>query len=344
MKKPLSLCVLRLSAIGDVCHTLAVIQAIQRHYPEAEIYWIIGKTEAALMSGIANVTLIPYDKKSGWKGILTLWRMLRHKRFDALLNMQTALRASVLSLGIRAKMKIGFNRDRAREGQWLFTNVKVEQTACPHVLDGQMMFAKALSVQDLTPHWALPVTQEDLDYTAQFLAPARKNILIAPCSSKIEKDWLPENYAAVANILAAHNINVIICGSPSAYEMETAEKIQQLAPNCLNLAGKTTLKQLAALIRQADLVLSSDSGPAHIATTQHTPVIGLYAVHNPRRTGPYRDLDKVISVYDEAILAEYGKPWQALPWATKAKGKELMQQIKVEQVVEKVLETLAVKL
>lgn len=342
MNKPLSLCILRLSAIGDVCHTLAVVQAIQRQYSDAEINWIIGKTEASLMKEIPNVTLIPYDKKSGWKGIITLWRQLAHKRFDFLLNMQTAFRASILSVGISAKQKIGFNRNRAREGQWLFTNQKVEQCSSPHVLDGQMMFAKAIGVQDLTPQWSLPISQADLSYAAQFIDPNRKTVVIAPCSSKTEKDWLPERYADVANFLIAKDIQVIICGSPSAYEMETAHKIQQLAPNSLNIAGKTTLKQLVAVIRQADLVLSSDSGPAHIATTQHTPVIGLYAIHNPRRTGPYQDLDKVISVYDEAVLTDYGRTWDQLPWATKAKGKKWMKLIQVEQVKQKVIECLGI--
>ncbi|QIM65084.1 glycosyltransferase family 9 protein [Frederiksenia canicola] len=336
----MKICVLRLSAIGDVCHTLAVVQAIQRHYPQAEITWIVGKTEANLLAGIPNVELITYDKKSGWKGIFTLWQKLRHKRFDFLLNLQTALRASVLSLGIKAKTKIGFNRDRAREGQWLFTNAKVEQTSYPHVLDGQMMFAKALGVADLTPIWHLPVSQADFEYAKQFIDPTKKNLLIAPCSSKKAKDWSPENYAQVANFTAEQNINVIICGSPSVYEMETAAKIQQLAPNCCNVAGETNLKQLTALIKQVDLVLSSDSGPAHIATTQQTAVIGLYAIHNPRRTGPYNDLDKVISVYDQAILEQYGRSWEQLPWATRAKGEELMQRISVEQVQQKVLETL----
>ncbi|MCK3655904.1 glycosyl transferase [Pasteurellaceae bacterium Macca] len=342
MKAPTSICILRLSAIGDVCHTLAVVQAIQRQYPQAEITWIIGKTEATLMQGIENVHLIPYDKKSGWKGILTLWRQLWHKRFDFLLNLQTAFRASILSLGISAEKKIGFNRDRAREGQWLFTNKKVEMTASPHVLDGQMMFAKAIGVEDLTPRWQLPVSEQDLVYSAQFIDKTRLNVLLAPCSSKREKDWQAENYGEVARVLHCHNIHVIIGGSPSAYEMETADKIQQLAPNCCNVAGKTTLKQLAGLIQQVDLVLSSDSGPAHIATTQHTPVIGLYAIHNPRRTGPYQDQEKIISVYDEAILQSYGKPWQALPWATKAKGKNWMEQINVEQVTQKILETLGI--
>lgn len=342
MNTPRSICILRLSAIGDVCHTLAVVQAIQRAYPHAEITWIIGKTEAALMAGIPNVTLLPYDKKSGWKGVFTLWKQLADKRFDYLLNMQTAFRASILSLGIKANHKVGFNRDRAREAQWLFTNQKVEQTSSPHVLDGQMMFAKAIGVQDLSVSWHLPLAQADLDYAAQFLDPARKNVLLAPCSSKKEKDWLPERYAELARFLTACGLNMLVAGSPSEYEKQTAAKICELAPNCTNLAGKTNLKQLAALIKQVDLVISSDSGPAHIATTQSTPIIGLYAVHNPLRTGPYRDLDKVVSVYDEAILEGYGKSWEQLAWATKAKGENLMAKIGVEQVKQKVLETLQI--
>lgn len=343
MNTPLSICILRLSAIGDVCHTLAVVHAIQRHYPNAEITWIIGKTEASLMSGIPNVTLIPYDKKSGWKGIFTLWRELGNKRFDYLLNMQTAFRASILSLGIKAKRKVGFNRDRAREMQWLFTNQKVEQTASPHVLDGQMMFAKAIGVQDLSTEWHLPISTQDHDYSAQFIDHSRKNVLLAPCSSKKVKDWLPERYAEIARWLGEQHINVLIGGSPSKYEMDTAAKIAELAPNCVNLAGKTNLKQMAALIKQVDLVISSDSAPAHIATTQHTPIIGLYAVHNPARTGPYRDLDKVVSVYEQAILAQYGKPWQQLPWATRAKGDNLMAQISMAEVKQKIVEVLGVK-
>nr|WP_324683822.1 glycosyltransferase family 9 protein [Bibersteinia trehalosi] len=342
MNKPLSICILRLSAIGDVCHTLAVVQAIQRHYPDAEITWIIGKTEANLMQGIPNVALVPFDKKTGWKGMCALWKYLSHKRFDFLLNMQTAFRSSILSLGIKADKKIGFNRDRAREGQWLFTNQKVEMTSSPHVLDGQMMFAKAIGVQDLSVHWNLPVSEQALNDAAQFIDSSRKNVLIAPCSSKKEKDWLPERYAEVATFLYRKNVKVLIVGSPSKYEMTVAKKICELAPNSINIAGKTNLKQLTGLIKQVDLVISSDSGPAHIATTQKTPVIGLYALHNPRRTGPYQDLDKVVSVYDQAILESYGKPWQELPWATKAKGEKLMDRITVEQVIEKVVETLKI--
>lgn len=140
---------------------------------------------------------------------------------------------------------------------------------------------------------------------------------------------------------------MIIAGSPSAYEMETANKIQQLAPNCINITGKTSLKQLVALIKQVDLVILPDTGAAHIATTQSTPVIGLYAIHNPRRTAPYNDQHNVFSAYAQAVLDYYGKPWNKLPWATKAKsksGEKLMERISVDDVKKKIVETLAVKL
>ncbi|AKO45014.1 glycosyltransferase family 9 protein [[Haemophilus] ducreyi] len=346
-KPPLNICILRLSAIGDVCHTLAVIQAIQRQYPDIKISWIIGKTEAHLMQGIHNVELIPYDKKSGWQGIITLWKQLKNKRFDFLLNMQTALRASMLSIGIKATHKIGFNKDRAREMQSLFVDSQVEMTASPHVLDGQMMFAKAIGVTDLTPRWHLPVSSTDLAYSNQFLNPHTQNVVIAPCSSKTEKDWDIASNAEIAKWLTDQNINVIIVGSPTDYECATANQIKQLAPKVINTTGKTTLKQLAALIKQVDLVIAPDTGVAHIATTQHTRVIGLYAIHNPRRTAPYSDQANVISVYDEAILDYYGTSWDKLAWATKAKskkGEKLMQRITVEAVKQKIVETLNLKL
>lgn len=332
---PKSLCVLRLSAIGDVCHVLAAVQQIQKYWPETEISWIVGKTEAQLLAGIPNAELIVYDKKSGWKGVLALWRQLKHRRFDALLNMQTAFRASVLSFGIKARYKIGFGKQRAREGQWLFTNRKVQDPQNPHVLDGFMAFVEYLGVPVEAPHWQLAVSEQDKEAVKPYIDPARKNLIISPCSSKAEKDWLVERYAKVANIAHQHNVNVILCGSPAKREVEILQKITALCDfQPVNLSGKTNLKQLVALIGMADLVISPDSGPAHMATTQGTPVIGLYAYHNPLRTGPYNNLANVVSVYEKNVRKEYGKPSDQLPWATKLTGKNLMSQIQVEDVVE----------
>jgi lipopolysaccharide biosynthesis protein len=332
---PQSLCILRLSAIGDVCHVLAAVQQIQRYWPNTQITWVIGKAEAQLFRHVSGVEFVVYDKKSGWRGLCQLWRQLKDRRFDALLNMQTAFRASILSLGIKAKYRIGFGKQRAREGQWLFTHCKIQDPSNPHVLDGFMAFVDYLGVPCTEPQWDLPVAEDDLITARQYIDPTRKNLLISPCSSKLEKDWLVERYAEVANIAHQHNVNVILCSSPAPRELTMIEQIQGLcdfAPT--NAAGKLTLPQLAALIRQVDLVLSPDSGPAHIATTQGTPVIGLYAYHNPLRTGPYRNLANVVSVYEQNVQKEFGKPSAQLPWATKLKGKHLMAQIEVAQVVE----------
>ncbi|OOF63375.1 glycosyltransferase family 9 protein [Rodentibacter pneumotropicus] len=331
---PSTLCILRLSAVGDVCHTLAVVQHIQAYYPQTKITWIVGKTEAALLDGIPNATLIPYDKKTGWKGIFSLWKQLKYTHFDALLNMQTAFRSSILSLGIKAKYKIGFGQKRSREGQWFFVNRRVNDPVSPHVLDGFMAFAEYLGVPNRKPTWHLPISEQDQQAAEQFVDPARKNLLISPCSSKAEKDWLVARYAEVANIANQHNVNVIFCSSPAKREVEMVEKITALCDfKPTNAAGKTSLKQLTALIAKVDLVLSPDSGPAHIATMQGTPIVGLYAYHNPLRTAPYNNIENVVSVYEQNVQKEFGKSSAELPWATKLKGKNLMAEIQVKDVI-----------
>ena len=90
------------------------------------------------------------------------------------------------------------------------------------------------------------------------------------------------------------------------------------------------------LLKHADLVIAPDTGPAHMATTVGTPVIGLYAHSNPLRTGPYNNLDDVVSVYNECIEEQKGKSWRKLPWGTRAKGSHLMERISIEQVKEKI--------
>ncbi|MBN6067937.1 glycosyltransferase family 9 protein [Aggregatibacter actinomycetemcomitans] len=331
---PKSLCILRLSAIGDVCHALAAVQHIQRYWKDIKITWIIGKTEAQLLRNVPGIEFILYDKKCGWRGVWNLWRQLKHRRFDALLNMQTAFRASILSLGIHADYRIGFGKQRAREGQWLFTNRRIQDPANPHVLDGFMTFADELGVPPAPAQWALPVMEADSSAVRQYLDPNRKNLLISPCSSKKEKDWLAERYAEVANIAHQHDVNVILCSSPAPRELAMIEEIKALCDfEPADASGKLTLTELTALIREVDLVISPDSGPAHIATTQGTQIIGLYAYHNPLRTGPYRNLANVVSVYEQNVQQEYGKPSSQLPWATKLKGKNLMAQIDVQDVI-----------
>ncbi|MCW9732876.1 glycosyltransferase family 9 protein [Avibacterium sp. 20-15] len=333
---PKSICILRLSAIGDVCNALSAVQQIQRYWENTQITWIVGKTESQLLQNVKGIRFIPYDKKTGWKGIWALWKTLRNEHFDVLLNMQTALRASMISLGIKATYKVGFSQNRAREGQWLFTNRKINEPNNPHVLAGFWAFVDYLGLPVDNPKWDLGIGEKERSAVRQFIDPTRKNLLISPCSSKLEKDWLAERYAEIANIAHSQNINVILCGSTAFREQAMIEKIIALCNfQPVNASGKTSLVELAALIGMVDLLIAPDSGPAHIATAQGTPVIGLYAYHNPLRTGPYHNLSEVVSVYEQNAQQEFGKPSHQLPWATKLKGKQLMTQISVAEVLEK---------
>ena len=336
---PKSICVLRLSAIGDVCHALAAVQQIHQYWPETEITWIIGKTERALFQHIEGINFVIYDKKTGIKGIWDLWKTLKDKSFDALLNMQTALRASILSLGIKAKYKIGFGKIRSREGQHLVVNHRVTDPKNPHVLNGFMAFAQELGVPVSTPHWNLNIPPAIQQKMHQYIDENKPTLIISPCSSKAEKDWTVEGYAQIADIAHQQNKQVIFCGAPAPREIEmVAQIIQACHFQPLNLCGKTSLIEFAALISQADLVLAPDSGPAHLATLGNTPVIGLYAYHNPMRTGPYNDLNNVVSVYDQCLMRTQSKSNKDLPWATKVKGENLMAEITPEMVLYKMQE------
>lgn len=326
-----SLCLLRLSAIGDVCHAVAMVQAIQRQYPQLKITWVLGKVEYQLLKHIPNVEFVIFDKSQGWRSYVNLYQSFKGQKFDVLLHMQVALRATVASLAIPAKMRIGFDRQRAKEGQWLVTNHHVEPIAAPHVLDGFMGFAKALGVTDLSPQWNIPVPRADTEFAEAIVDPNEKALVICPAASKAERNWLPERYARVAEYAATRGYRVLLCGGPTALEQTLAGQIEDCSEAPVeNLIGKTSLTQLLALLKQASVVLAPDTGPAHMAVTQGTPVIGLYAHSNPGRTGPYTSLQYVVSAYPEAIQEQFGKD---VPWGTRAKGAHLMEKITVEEVL-----------
>lgn len=327
---------MRLSAIGDVCHAVSSVQAIQKRWPQAKISWIIGKTELMLLNGMPGVEFICFDKGAGRKAFRDLKQQLANKEFDILLHMQVALRASRVARLVRAKEKWGFDRSRAKEGQWLFTNRRINAQDEPHVVDGFWGFALALGVdEERRPEWQMPINADDESWHSQTFADIKNYFVIAPAASKAERNWLPERYAQVASHAYQRGMKIVICGGPSAMEKELAE---QILGNCdfevINLVGETSLKQLLVVLKNAQLVLAPDTGPAHMASTVNTPVIGLYAHSNPKRTGPFNFQNYVVSCYQQVIKEQTGKDYQQLPWGKRAKGEELMQRIEVNSVIE----------
>lgn len=330
---PSSICILRLSAIGDVCNAIAVVQCIQRQWPITTITWITGKLEAQLIHDLPGIDVIIFDKKAGIKGYFQLWKQLENHKFDALLHMQYALRASVATLGIKAKYTLGFDKHRSQDFQTWFTNVKVPSPQKPHVLDGLLAFAKTLGVKDITPTWSISYSIHDQQW-AQLLLSRTKNLLIVPAASKAYKNWTIEGYVAVIQHAQQQGWNIILAGSPAKIEIDLAQKIQSQVPSVTNIVGQSSIKQMLALIDLSDLVIAPDTGPTHMANAVNTPVIGLYAHHNPERTGPYQYRDFVVSAYNEAIRMEHNTPLEQLPWRTRVKNEKAMSLISVNQVID----------
>ncbi|MDG1750446.1 MAG: glycosyltransferase family 9 protein [Thalassotalea sp.] len=342
MTAPKNLCLLRLSAIGDVCHAVAMVQQIQAQYPTTKITWVIGKIEASLLKDLPGVEFVIFDKKAGLQGYLDLRRTLKGRHFDVLLHMQVALRASIASLCIPAKIKIGFDRFRAKEGQWLFTNQKIAPQKNPHVLDGFLGFAQALGIKPVAPSWNMPISDEDQLWASQIISSDKPIAIISPAASKAERNWHSEGYAKTADHLIERGFDVVICGGPTTAEKLLAEEINTLSKYSLNnLVGETSLKQLLAILKLAHVVIAPDTGPAHMAVTVGTPVIGLYAHSNPMRTGPYNYQQYVVSCYKSSVQQQYNTPLGKLPWGVRAKGSGLMNAITFNQVKDAVKQVIA---
>jgi heptosyltransferase I len=314
-----------------------MVQHIQRCWPTTKITWVIGKVEAQLLKNLPEVEFIVFDKSTGLAGYLALRKTFQKRHFDVLLHMQVALRASLASWCIPADIKLGFDEKRAKEGQWLFTNTQIEPQQSPHVLDGFMGFAHALGLPKINPLWHIPINDSDEIWASEQVQSGKPIAIIAPSASKAERNWLTERYATTADYLVNIGFEVVLCGGPSTTEKQLAAQIEQLASHKLtNLVGKTSLLQLLALLKLAHFVIAPDTGPAHMAVTVGTPVIGLYAHSNPKRTGPYLYQKYVASVYEHMIKSQFGKSANQLAWGKRAKGDDLMKHISQQLVLDKI--------
>lgn len=339
MSGPQSICILRLSAIGDVTHVLPVIHYLQQSHPETDITWIIGKLEHQLVAGLPGVEFIVFDKSRGILAYKALRQQLKNRQFDILLHMQVALRGNLASMLVSAREKIGYDRSRSRDLHGLFVNQRIPTQANQHVLDtlGSFLLPLNIDLSSQPPVWNIPLTDQDRQFAIEHIEPTRPTLVISPVSSHLQRNWLPDRYAAVADYAIDQlGFQVILSGSPSAFETRFSRKISEYMKfPALNLVGKDTLKQSAALLGQADLVLAPDTGPVHIANAMGTTVIGLHAASNPRRSGAYNAQAWAVDYYDAAARKFRGKPANALSWGTKIECPGAMALIPVSAVVEK---------
>jgi heptosyltransferase I len=336
---PHSICLLRLSAIGDISHTLPIVRTLQAAWPDTHITWIIGRTEYGLVGDIPGIEFIVFDKGQGRHAYTALRQQLRGRRFDVLLHMQMSIRASIASLLVKATIRLGFDRMRAKDMQWLFTNHKIEAREREHVLDSFFGFTEALGIKQHVLAWDIPIPQDADDFVQSELGD-KPYLVISPCSSVAYRNWHSQGYAEVAlHAIREHGLHVVLSGGNTALERQYAAEISARVDaagekkNLSNLVSRTNLKQLLALLKRARLLISPDSGPAHLATAVGTQVIGLYACTNPERARPYQSKEYVINKYPEAITKVLGKKPDEVAWGERIKSSSAMGLIKTEDVV-----------
>ena len=329
-----SICIVRLSALGDVLMIVPLIRALQANLPHTKLTWVISKPAFDLVEGMDGVEFILIDKPNGVQDYWRFKKQMHGRVFDVLLAPQASFRTNLLYPLIRAKRKIGYDEFRANDAHGLFVNERITP-GLEHTLDGFLKFAQALGITNWDIRWDLPISPADYEWVDQYLSKQRPILVINPAASKPERSWPVARYVDVLRQAQQRwNVQVVITGGPSDFDKCLAEQITQVIP-ATNLVGKTKLKQLLALISKATVVLCPDTGPSHMATAVNTPVVALHAVTNPLISGPYLFQHLVVNRYPEAVEKVLGHKSIEEVWGQHVHGYEPMQLISVDEVMEK---------
>jgi heptosyltransferase I len=336
MTTPASICLLRTSAIGDVTHVVPLVRTLQQAWPDTALTWVVGKLERKLVGDLSGVEFITFDKAAGWAGMRAVRDVLHGRRFDALLQMQVAMRSNLLSLGIKADRRIGYDHARAKDLHGLVINERIPARNAEHVLDAIGSFCEPLGLKQTQVRWDIPVSDDAHTWAAEQLPGDAPTLLVSPTSSHALRNWQPERYAAVMDHAAARGWHVALVGGPSAIERTMADAVLAACQHKpLDLTGKDTLKKLLALLGRAQLLLTPDSGPMHMANAVGTKVLGLHAASNPERSGPYSDRRWCVDKYDAAARKYLGKPASEIPWGSRIEKPGVMDLIGVDEVIER---------
>ena len=338
MNTPLnSICILRLSAIGDVTHMVPVVRTLQKYWPNTKLTWVIGKNEFNLIGDLQNIEFIVFDKSQTIKSYRSIAKQMKNRCYDVLICAQVSLRANFLSTIIPAKRKLGYDKSRAKDFHSFFIDESIAQSQQQHVLDSFFSFIEHLGLKERELNWNYNIPNDAHDFADQYIDKTRPNIILSPCSSHEKRNWRSEYYAAISDYAyKSFNAHVILCGGPSEYEQNIGKEIESYMQNkATNLIGKDDLKKFLALLQRADVIITPDSGPAHMAAGVNTPVLGLYAASNSKRSGPYLSLNNCIDKYDDAAKKFRNKSASELKWGTKLEHDGVMDLIKIQDVTDK---------
>jgi len=341
---PKKITLIRLSAIGDVLMLLPAVRLLKRQFPDTQIDWLIDRPIANILAEVKEVNVVPVDKPKSLRAYWQFRQQWQHQNIGQLISFQTSFVSNIVMILLPAEHKTGFGFPYSREGHHLFTDTAHNLPEHLHQVEVFFELAKKfagieedlkITAEDLS----LPISASDTAWAGQKLHANSQWIAINPRASTQEKTWPIERYITLINDLHKHypDKSIVLTGGPSAEEVEFGAQIEQgTEATCLNLIGKTTLTQLAAVFKQASLVISPDTGPLHLANAVATPVVGLYAVTRPEYIGPYHQSQNCLNAYPQAAEKYMHKPADQLAWQKKIPSLEAMQLISVERVLDKI--------
>lgn len=322
---------IKLSALGDVVHTFPLLNKLRTRYPKARIDWLVASDIAELLKqnlAINNVIEFPRDDWSTpwrWTPYARAARLiatLRAAQYDLVLDLQGQLRSAVFAFTSGAPVRIGFDKPRAeiwktlsrqlpdeakkhawqgaREGSWLaYTHHITLPTLDLHPVERYLGIAPLLGLDAAAPDFSFPIPQEAikridalLDYYD--IGKAKLLTVMAPGTNWDTKQWRSDGFAEVARHFLKKDFAVVLIGSDG--ERALCQEIAKLAPGAVDLAGETTLSELAALVRRATICVSNDSGPMHLAVAVDRPAVSVFGPTDPVWAGPYRHAGAVLRV------------------------------------------------
>lgn len=320
-----------MSAVGDAVHVLPVINALKRHAPACRITWVLQPGPATLVRGHRSVDeIITFDRSQGMRAFADIRRALARRSFDLVINLQVYFKAGIVTMFTRAPVKLGFDRERARDLNWLFTTHRIPARAVgQHVQDQYFEFLDALGVRHDIAEWDLGPWPGELAWRDAFFGKLdRPAAAIVVATSKPEKDWVPERWAGVADLLhEQYGLQPVLVGGRSPRELAAEAEILHLAKHRPVSALGSGLRNLVGILSGSALVLSPDTGPLHMAVALDRPVISLMGYTNPKRTGPYRK-------FHDLLIDAYGDPGEDYRVSMENRPGRV-QRITVDQVREK---------
>jgi heptosyltransferase I len=320
-----------LSAIGDIVHAFPLLSSLKARYPNSRFEWIAHPVPGEVARRHPAVDRVwPLRRGPKGRAFLDLRRELVRERFDLVIDLQMYLKASLVTLLIHSPRKIGFDRSRARELNWLVTREKVPARSLQQIGEEYLEFADYL---DAPRKYEWPFLFSEAERADSRLFRERLEAPMAAFvtgTSRREKEWDPRRWATLADALHEEwGYGVCLVGGRSANEDDLARRTIESATSPVADLRADDIGRLAWLLGSAALVVGCDTGPLHLGMSFGAPSIGLFGATDPARYGPrHESLDLVVDAFHDP-----GEPWHP---AERRRRPGRMDRIQVLDVLAKV--------